>query len=232
MGEIVVTYSNILTVTKPKCFLDYLNTQVPAAISWIYYQSPDVFDIHFFEGTAQDKIDAVGAAISGFVNPSVYYWFDHSDDHFVRSETTNAQSLTSVQCFIQSPNSDISFTGKGGEPCYIGDIKLLLEISTPDTSAFSTWDPEVDPISIDAELHCLSFDVSLGSNTLNVTSSVSDWKAQTPSGKGRAFKTLQVYGLTNIDIQCASVWDIRLSTTDPRASVGCIGVQRNYYQKE
>lgn len=210
---------------KYAAFTHYLAiNNIDLLIDRFVFNSPTL-DVWLTDPISQEQVDNFTTLVNNYNEPPYFLIFDHTEDQFLRTVAINTSYLSPLQSWIQSPDFTVIIN-----PIKLGDIKILVELTTTDASVFDTWDPIQDPISISLQIFNVTTNQVLVTQNTDITNIITSWKNKT--GYQEAHQTIQLYGFVDLTTNFSNIWKLLGSVTNSNVYLGINSVQKIYYQIE
>ena len=175
--------------------------------------------INFNRELSVEEQATLNTLVAGYESPAYWLVLDHTDNAFLSTPPTNSNEPIVCQSFIISPYNLGSIV--------MGDVKTIVQYTTPDLSAFSDWDPETTPITCQIEMYSYTQNKSVTSVTTNIDDVVLSWVDNTAVSP--CWRSIQLFGLKDASPGSDEIWQLQLSVSDPRVFVSVNSLQRLYY---
>ena len=163
--------------------------------------------------------------VSNYVNPSYWLDLDHTESAPLTTEFINSSTPSVLQSIIVSPY---------GQPNIVLDnFKSIIRYTTNNTSYFSNWDSNIDPINFTLILHNYNNNSEIKSVTANINADIYNWKTMVQAGSNTLpdiYKTIQIYGLKDVVPGYDTIWLFKGSISNSNVNASLNGLQKLYYQ--
>lgn len=161
-----------------------------------------------------------------YVDPPFWLALDHTDVSGLISASTNSQTPEVVHSFIATradPSNNIVLD------CF----KTIIEYTVDDVSAFATWDPSVNPLTVSLDVYNESDGVTVVSTSENVNIIGEKFKAAALEGKTGKFTAWKTYQLTGMrdkfpgEADC--IWQYKIGISLSNVTIRMSSLQKIYY---
>ena len=175
--------------------------------------------VNFNRDLTADEQSRLSTLVADYVSPAYWLVLDHTDNAFLSTPPTNSSDPIVCQSFIISPYNVGSIV--------MGDVKTIIQYSTPDLSVFADWDPQTTPITCTIEIYSYTQNKSVVVVTTNINDVVSSWLNDNTADP--CWRSIQLYGLKDASPGSDEIWQLKLSVSDPRVFISLNSLQRLYY---
>lgn len=159
--------------------------------------------------------------VNSYVDPDKWLVLHHTDNQFFSSDITSSQTPVVVQSFIVSPFNTSEYV--------MGCLKTIVKIDAVNAADFSDWNGSPN-ISYTLELFDFTNNQSVQTTTHVLNDIINGWKQNNLTDP--TWETVQLYGLENMSPGSDSIWNIKLSVSDPRLAIQLNSMQKLYYTVE
>ena len=220
MGSYVFT----LSIVKFNAFEFYMRAQLPDLYQG-FSSSENTFTFYTTNVLSAEEEARYASIVNAYVDPSYWLEFNHTDNHFLKTNKVNSTSNTVISTFIVSPYADAQ------NGTVMGSMKTVVGYTTSDITHFLGWDGE-SPMTLTLEL----YDYSQGQVIQTLVQDVADvataWRSRArlgESGSAQIWRSLQIYGLKDANPGSDCIWQFRAKVSNPLLDASLDGLQRLYY---
>ena len=225
------TYVFYNSINKNTAFTDFMTNLYPDIFVSHNSISPTEVEVTFNRELTPEEQISIGNAVSAYVESIYYLVLHHTETQLMNTDYTNSSDFKILQSFIMPPDNEFINENKIDVNTHLGDIKTIIEIATDDVTFTNTWDPVTNPIIISLQIYCLTKELIVTTDDIDITSIVSAWKNADPplTGEKHAWKTHQIYGLYNVLPNHDCIWQTSLKTNNANIKLKLNGLQKLYY---
>lgn len=218
------TYNKHIGIIE--CFQDYIKKDFPLCSG--VTASPDDVMLEFAEGLSESNSMSLSNLVSSYVDPPFWLMLDHTENTFMHSHITSSAEPTLLESFIMSPYNDPNTV--------LGDIKTIVTLTQGPTTCdhFSSWDSNVNPVSVNVSVYSQTCDTTLVANSVNMNDMIATkWIPLLQAGSNvlpPLSKTLQIYGFKDRTPTFDCIWQFNGSITNSNVMFDLNGLQKLFYQ--
>ncbi len=209
-----------------EAFQEYLRKELPSCNG--VSGSPDEVMVEFSKELSAEEIAHLNTLVATYNDPSYWLYFDHTENMFMSTHYTSSTTPTLLESFIISPYETNNIV--------LGDIKTIVQIVPNEHTLqhFSTWDSNMDPVSVTLEIFDYTDKTHLIENSLNLNYAVAqEWIPLIQAGSNvlpTIAKTIQLYGLKDENPGSDCIWQFHGHISNSNLSFNFSGLQKIYYQ--
>ena len=187
--------------------------------------------IYTLQPLTDSQLSALTILLNGYTDPAVFLVFDHSINYPLHSHTTDDTDISIIDG--KSVLQTLIFEASNNSNTIVLDsMKTIVEYICPNVQNFVNTTLG----SITLEIFDISRNVSICSDTINLSEISTKWNnmAQTGSTIGDyVYRSHQFTGLRNVNPDYNTVWQLRATTNGSSTfSIRCHGLQYLYYNIE
>lgn len=221
----IYTFDQV-TVEKAPAFQSYITKNfAPGGQTMLEQNSVSIITSVELTPEQQTELETL---VRAYVDPAMFYQFDHTETMTGFSQCTNGDTLTDVDSFIFPskflPNGD----NAQSDGTVFDAIKSILKITMDDVSQAADFTSG----SITTQLYDDTRGFVVCTETTDITSIMQQWKTDalaSQTGPVTKYKCFMLSGLWSKSTDYDCIWVLRLSVSDPRIQVRINGFQKLYY---
>ena len=222
-----VEYPFAKTVKLPDALRAQLNARFGNISLGLNSSDAEHISVYMTRELTADELTALNMIIADYTDPSYWLELDHTENHSLRSITTNETSCqTFLDTFIIAPYAH--------DNVVMGSMKTVVRCTTPDPSWVSSWNAATSPISVEVCVHCGTTGRDISSNSMDISADIdAAWRPMVAAGSNTVpplYKSIQLYGFKDASPNSDCIWHLTGSVSDSNVCIDLNGLQKLFYQ--
>jgi len=222
-------YSFNITVNKPPAFEAYLAQNFTAVP---YSDSIEQGTVIITTQTAltDAQLASLTTIVNAYVDPAVFFELARTESTIGVSESNMTTGLNDVHSFIFEAVYDQQGNSILSDGTVLDSLKTIIKLTTADVSTCT--DLSSGTVTVELYDHCRH--LTIYTQTIDITSILTSWQTLANNGQTglvTAYKSIQIFGLSQYGTSFDCIWIFRIAVSDIRIKARLNGLQKLFYNK-
>jgi hypothetical protein len=203
--------------SMPRYWQKYFDTNFPNC----YYENyGDHIDLKFQYEISDADVVKAQQTLNSYTEPPYYLTLARTQEFFLNTTKTSNSSPEILQTFIMSPESNSNQV--------MANMKAIVELNLTTTTSLNELNNNE---SVILQIYCTTRSNMIKNITIDISDAVSTWKTNQSIDK-RIWKSVQIYGLKEMNPTYDCIWQLKLATSNPCITAGISSLQKLIYNVE
>lgn len=210
--------------SMPRYWQKFFDTNFPNC----YYENyGDHIDLKFQYPISDADVAKAQQTLNSYTEPPYYLTLARTQEFLLNTAKISSSSPQILQTFIMSPESNSNQV--------MADMKAIIELNLTTTTLLNTLNLAINSLnnneSVILQIYCTTRNNMIKNMTIDISDTVSTWKTNQSSDK-RIWKSVQIYGLKELNPTYDCIWQLKLATSNPCITAGISSLQKLIYNVE